>query len=156
MDKIWAETEGKYDNQFLRQQDIVLNALDNVQARKYIDERCVINDVALIDSGTLGSQGHVQVIVPHKTENYRSQEDPDDNNEIPHCTLKMFPEKALHCVEWARDLFGKYFTKLPKSLFSSLKFFENLEVVIMDNPQKVQEAVEFMKMAPKSFSGCVK
>ena len=37
----------------------MLNALDNVQARKYIDERCVSTDTPLIDSGTLGSQGHV-------------------------------------------------------------------------------------------------
>jgi hypothetical protein len=37
--------------------------------------------------------------------------DPDDNTgEIPHCTLKMFPEETLHCVEWARDIFGKMFT----------------------------------------------
>jgi hypothetical protein len=36
--------------------------------------------------------------------------DPEDNTEIPHCTLKMFPEETLHCVEWARDKFGKMFT----------------------------------------------
>jgi hypothetical protein len=30
--------------------------------------------------------------------------------EVPFCTLKMFPEETLHCVEWARDKFGKMFT----------------------------------------------
>jgi len=85
---------------------IVTNALDNVQARLYIDGRCVQARTALIDSGTLGPKGHVQMVVPHKTESYASQKDPEDNTEIPHCTLKMFPEEPLHCVEWAKDLFG--------------------------------------------------
>ena len=69
----------------------------------------------LLDSGTLGSKGHVQVILPHLTESYASQTDPEDNTEIPHCTLKMFPEETLHCVEWAKDLFGQVFTLKPQS-----------------------------------------
>jgi hypothetical protein len=28
----------------------------------------------------------------------------------------MFPEDPLHCVEWARDKFGKMFTLRPKAL----------------------------------------
>lgn len=53
--------------------------------------------------------------MPYKTESYGSQQDPEDNTEIPHCTLKMFPEETLHCVEWARDKFGKMFSQLPTS-----------------------------------------
>lgn len=26
----------------------------------------------------------------------------------------MFPEETIHCVEWARDKFGKIFTLRPK------------------------------------------
>jgi hypothetical protein len=28
----------------------------------------------------------------------------------------MFPEEALHCVEWARDRFGALFSLKPKVL----------------------------------------
>ena len=35
--------------------------------------RCVSNQRPLIDSGTMGPKGHVQVIVPHVTESYTSQ-----------------------------------------------------------------------------------
>lgn len=35
--------------------------------------RCVSNQCPLIDSGTMGPKGHVQVIVPHLTESYTSQ-----------------------------------------------------------------------------------
>ena len=77
----------------------------------------------LLESGTLGPKGHVQVIIPNKTETYGSQQDPnDEGGEIPHCTLKMFPEETLHCVEWARDKFGKNFTLRPKA---SLKILED-------------------------------
>jgi hypothetical protein len=27
----------------------------------------------------------------------------------------MFPEETIHCVEWAKDLFGNLFTLLPQS-----------------------------------------
>ncbi len=77
-----------------------------MQARRFIDGKCVSARIPMIDSGTLGPKGHVQIVLPHKTESYASQNDPDDNTEIPHCTLKMFPAETLHCVEWAKDLFG--------------------------------------------------
>ena len=50
----------------------------------------------LLEPGTLGSKGHVQVIAPRLTESYASQHDPDDELEIPFCTLRMFPEEV--CV----------------------------------------------------------
>jgi len=54
----------------------VTNALDNVKARQYVDQRCVENKVALLESGTLSSKGHVQVIIPYLTETYGSKNDP--------------------------------------------------------------------------------
>jgi molybdopterin/thiamine biosynthesis adenylyltransferase len=38
---------------------VVTNALDNIKARRYVDARCVSNRRPLIESGTLGSKGHV-------------------------------------------------------------------------------------------------
>ena len=39
----------------------------------HVCSRCVTNQRPLLESGTLGAKGHVQVIVPHKTESYSSQ-----------------------------------------------------------------------------------
>ena len=50
---------------------------------------------------------------PNKTESYGSTQDAETETEIPHCTLKMFPEETLHCVEWAKDLFENWFTLDP-------------------------------------------
>ena len=102
--RVQPSTEGTFSDQFFCEHTIVLNALDNLAARLYVDSRCVANLVPMIDSGTLGTQGHVQVVVPHRTENYASQSDPDTNIQIPVCTLKSFPHDINHCIEWARDL----------------------------------------------------
>lgn len=109
LDKVHEGTSHIFTDQFFEGLTIVTNALDNLAARRYVDARCVAAKTPLLESGTLGPKGHVQVILPHLTESYASQKDPEDNNEIPHCTLKMFPEETLHCVEWARDLFGQLF-----------------------------------------------
>lgn len=79
------------------------------------------NKVPLLESGTLGPKGHVQVIIPYKTETYGSKEDPAEDGDIPHCTLKLFPEETLHCIEWARDKFGHKFSMKPKALIKLLE-----------------------------------
>ena len=114
IDKVSEETENIFTDKFISNLNLISNALDNINARRYIDSRCVSNRIPLLESGTLGPKGHVQVIIPFKTESYSSQNDPEVSNDIPQCTLKMFPEEAIHCVEWARDQFGKMFTQLPK------------------------------------------
>ena len=50
-----------YNDDFFQHQDVVVNALDNVEARRYVDSRCVTNQVALLESGTMGPKGHIQV-----------------------------------------------------------------------------------------------
>lgn len=104
--------------------DCLTNALDNVNARLYVDGKCVEANKPLIESGTLGPKGHVQVILPNLTESYGSRRDPEEDNDIPYCTLKMFPESALHCMEWARDKFEQYFVRKPQAVISVLNAYK--------------------------------
>jgi len=125
-----------------------------VQARQYIDLRCVNSKTPLIESGTLGPKGHVQVILPYKTESYGSQNDPTEDVAIPHCTLKMFPEETLHCVEWSRDKFGKLFTQRPKALKKCLEEYKD------GKPETIElkawkDALWMAKKAPKTFDDCI-
>jgi molybdopterin/thiamine biosynthesis adenylyltransferase len=89
---------------------VIANALDNIKARLFIDQKCVMARTPLLDSGTLGPKGHVQVIIPYKTESYGELADAEDITAIPQCTLKMFPEEPIHCIEWAKDMFSNLFT----------------------------------------------
>ena len=70
LDKVHEGTNHIFTNQFFEDMTLVTNALDNVQARKYVDLRCVSAKTPLLESGTLGPKGHVQVILPFKTESY--------------------------------------------------------------------------------------
>ena len=66
------ETETFFDDQFFESLDMTVNALDNVASRRYMDSHCVSALRPLLESGTLGTKGHVQVIVPFLTKNYDS------------------------------------------------------------------------------------
>lgn len=59
--RVGTETESVYDDEFFLKLDGVANALDNMDARIYMDRRCVYYRKWLIDSGTLGTMGNVQV-----------------------------------------------------------------------------------------------
>ena len=71
-EKLCEQTEYIFNDDFFKKLDVVANALDNVNARKYVDLRCTNNRISLLESGTHGPKGHVQVIIPFKTENYAS------------------------------------------------------------------------------------
>jgi len=72
LDKVHAGTSHIFTDQFFEGLTVVTNALDNVAARKYVDIRCVTAKTALLESGTLGPKGHVQVVLPYLTESYGS------------------------------------------------------------------------------------
>jgi ubiquitin-activating enzyme E1 len=59
--KLCTESEAIFDTAFWDQVDVVTTALDNVDARRYIDSRCVRYCTWLIDAGTLGTKGNTQV-----------------------------------------------------------------------------------------------
>ena len=154
LDKVCEETENIFTDSFFSSLDFVANALDNVNARRYVDSRCVANRKPLLESGTLGPKGHVQVIIPFKTESYGSQNDPEVSNDIPQCTLKMFPEEAIHCVEWARDQFGKKFTQLPKAINKRIEEAKNNED--NDDIKLTKKTLKWLKKIPKTFEDCLK
>jgi len=110
-DRVGPETENIFDDKFWESLDGVTNALDNVQARMYVDRRCVFFNKPLLESGTLGTKGNTQVVVPHLTESYSSSTDPPEKS-IPQCTLKNFPNAIEHTIQWSRDAFEGLF-KIP-------------------------------------------
>ena len=63
-----------------------------------MDRRCVYYHKPLLESGTLGTKGNTQVVLPHKTESYSSTQDPPDK-QIPICTLKNFPNEIHHTLQ---------------------------------------------------------
>merc|ERR1719502_1537864 len=108
IDKLAPETEDIFDDNFWEGLSGVCNALDNVQARLYVDQRCVYYQKSLLESGTLGAKGNVQVVIPRVSESYGSSRDPPEKS-IPVCTLKNFPNAIEHTIQWSRDRFEGLF-----------------------------------------------
>lgn len=112
-DRVGPDTEHIFNEDFWDGLDAVTNALDNVEARTYVDRRCVFFRKPLLDSGTLGTKGNTQVIIPRLTESYSSSQDPPEQS-FPMCTLRSFPNRIEHTIAWAKDLFHTYFSGSPE------------------------------------------
>ncbi|XP_029286993.1 ubiquitin-like modifier-activating enzyme 1 [Cottoperca gobio] len=109
------DSEGVYDYNFFMGLDGVASALDNVEARVYLDGRCVQHQKSLLDGGTLGCKGHTLTVVPHLTESYGPGQS-SSNDAIPLCTLKNFPHRIEHTLQWARDQFEGLFKQAPENV----------------------------------------
>ena len=68
--RVSPATEDVFHDKFWESLDLIVNALDNVNARLYVDSRCVYFGKALLESGTLGPKCNTQVVMPNMTENY--------------------------------------------------------------------------------------
>uniref|UniRef100_A0A8C4HJW0 E1 ubiquitin-activating enzyme n=1 Tax=Dicentrarchus labrax TaxID=13489 RepID=A0A8C4HJW0_DICLA len=145
--RVGPDTERVYDDDFFESLDGVANALDNVDARMYMDRRCVYYRKPLLESGTLGTKGNVQVVIPFLTESYSSSQDPPEKS-IPICTLKNFPNAIEHTLQWARDEFEGLFKQPPENRTLKLPGAQPVEVL---------EAVykSLVTDCPHSWADCV-
>ncbi|KDO63224.1 hypothetical protein CISIN_1g0013011mg, partial [Citrus sinensis] len=106
------ETENVFNDTFWENLNVVVNALDNVNARLYIDQRCLYFQKPLLESGTLGAKCNTQMVIPHLTENYGASRDPPEK-QAPMCTVHSFPHNIDHCLTWARSEFEGLLEKTP-------------------------------------------
>ncbi|XP_057954295.1 ubiquitin-activating enzyme E1 1 isoform X3 [Malania oleifera] len=110
--RVGPETENVFDDAFWENLSIVINALDNVNARLYVDQRCLYFQKPLLESGTLGAKCNTQMVIPHLTENYGASRDPPEK-QAPMCTVHSFPHNIDHCLTWARSEFEGLLEKTP-------------------------------------------
>jgi hypothetical protein len=158
--KVSQQSENIYTNDWWSTQDLVVNALDNIEARLYVDSRCVYNRIPLLESGTMGTKGHVQVIVPHQTANYGSTRDPPEAG-IPFCTLKSFPSQIDHCIQWARDKFNTLFSlkgQEANQLIEDARDPEFLDKVRAKRPRQkeMKRAFNLLHNRPKTAEDCIR
>jgi ubiquitin-activating enzyme E1 len=63
--RVAPNTEHVFNDSFWEAQHVITNALDNVPARMYVDQRCMYFAKPLLESGTLGTKLNTQVGEPH-------------------------------------------------------------------------------------------
>ncbi|KAJ2478675.1 E1 ubiquitin-activating protein [Coemansia sp. RSA 2320] len=159
-DRVGSETEAVYNDVFFDSLDAVTNALDNVEARQYMDRRCVFYRKPLLESGTLGTKGNTQVVVPFLTESYSASRDPPEQS-IPMCTLKNFPNAIEHTIQWARDLFAGLFTQPAENVnaYLSTPNYVDVSLAQSNEASKIETLVTIrdclVTNKPLAFDDCI-
>ena len=148
-DLVSSETENIFNEDFWERNDFIIYAVDSISARKYIDTKVIMFEKCAIDSGTKGVEGRSQIIVPFETDTYNDEAPNTEVKELPMCTLRLFPSKFEHCVEWAKDYFSEYFVFIisdtkrffedKKSFIESFKSSPNLERL-----RSIESHIEFI------------
>lgn len=82
--------------------NVVFNALDNLDARRHVNRMCLAADVPLVDAGTTGFNGQVQVIRKGVTPCYDCVER-EVPRTFPVCTIRSTPSQPIHCIVWAKS-----------------------------------------------------
>lgn len=157
-DRVGPETEHVFNEDFWEELDGVTNALDNVDARQYVDRRCVFFRKSLIDSGTLGTKGNTQVVLPHLTESYSSSQDPPEQS-FPQCTLRSFPNKIEHTIAWAKEKFHQYFVGPPEVVNLYLSQPNYVEQTLKQSGNEIptlKSILDFLVLEkPSTFDDCI-
>lgn len=157
-EKVAAETEHLFGDDFYDTLSGVCTALDNVEARLYVDQRCLFYQLPMLESGTLGTKGNTQVVVPGLTENYGATRDPPEKS-IPVCTLKNFPNQIQHTLQWARDYFEGEFKQSAEEVNSFLSstpdaYLESLQPNSKLDTLKILQTT-LVEERPVTFEDCV-
>lgn len=157
-DKVGPETEHIFNEKFWNELDAVTNALDNVEARTYVDRRCVFFRKPLLDSGTLGTKGNTQVVLPFITESYSSSQDPPEKS-FPMCTLRSFPNRIEHTIAWARESFDSLFVKGPEivNLYLTQPDYLGASLKQSGNEKQTLETLRdfLVTEKPRTFDDCI-
>ena len=109
------DTENIFSDIFWDRQDIIFNAVDNVKARMYINEKVAVHQKYHVDAGTLGVHSSCCFFLKNLSTTYKEQnpekkeEDDSHNGETGMCTIHSFPTSIRHCIEWSRNEYAELF-----------------------------------------------
>ncbi|VEU23114.1 DEKNAAC104278 [Brettanomyces naardenensis] len=126
--------------------DMIFNALDNLEARMYVNKVCLFTKVPLMESGTTGLQGQVQPIYPYLTECFACVPK-STPKAFPVCTIRSTPSKPVHCVTWAKNfLFPQLFGPGSSDLIPTKGQNEDDDEDDDETKNSLQEANELIEL----------
>ena len=104
----------QFNVQFVQTFDVVLNALDNVTARRRVNRLCLAAAVPLVEAGTTGYLGQANVI--DKASNVACYECQTQETQkvYPICTIRSTPSMPVHTIVWAKELYKLLFAEKPQ------------------------------------------
>jgi ubiquitin-like 1-activating enzyme E1 B len=98
-----------FNVQFVQHFDLTLNALDNVVARRRVNRLCLAAGVPLIEAGTTGYLGQVNVIDKESDVACYECQTQETQKVYPICTIRSTPSMPVHTIVWAKELYKLLF-----------------------------------------------
>ena len=150
--------ENKFGEKFYSNFDLILNALDNNDARYYINNICIKLNIPLINSGSEGIYGMINWHIRGLTPCFACQKLMKDEDVIPICSIRLKPEKIEHSVAWAKVLFEQIFViNNKKEEKSDNNAQEKKEKLYDENmPKKTDKLNEIINYAQYMFFNSIK
>ena len=144
--KLDRETENIFNYNFWSEYDVVFCALDSLEGRKYIDEKCVLYERPWINGGMNSLKGKTEIFIPFKTccLNDINFGEKNEKNDESSCTLRFFPKKFDECILWAKNIFFQYFIFYVSDLetiFNNKNYIE-----ILKNKSDFMDKTQILKL----------
>ncbi|KAF8821057.1 ThiF family protein [Cardiosporidium cionae] len=128
--------DSQFHSEWFKQFDVVLNALDNTEARRHVNRICIAMNIPLIEAGSAGYNGQVFCIKKNETVCYDCEVKPHQKS-YPVCSIRQMPSKPEHCIAWAKLLFELFFgEENDKHMLSDLK-------LLLETPKSNDEIIEY-------------
>jgi ubiquitin-activating enzyme E1 len=118
------DTRDIFSDEFIENQDILVSAVDNLKARQYIDDLSTFFNKIYINSGTEGTKANSDIYYPNKSICMNDLTF-EEKKEIPMCTLKIYPTKIEHCIEFSKTVFNELF----------VQSIANIKIILEDEQQ---------------------
>ncbi len=97
-----------FDHTTIAPFDVVLSALDNIEARRHLNRICLTAGRPLIEAGSTGYIGQSRIIIKDVSECYDCQKK-ESPKVFPVCTIRSAPSTPIHCIQWAKLLYELLF-----------------------------------------------
>ena len=140
----------EFDVDFFKRFSVVLNALDNVSARRHVNRLCLAAGVPLIEAGSTGYIGQVYTIRKNDTECYDCRPKPTQKK-YPICTIRSTPEKPVHCIVWGKELFKFLFGNMEESMLNEVET-EDSDTSVIASTAGVRPTVDFSQEKLKKYA----
>lgn len=107
--------DAKFGLRFFEGFDLIFGALDNLSARRHVNRLALAAGRPLVEAGTTGMVGQTQPIAKGESACYDCTEK-KAQKVFPMCTIRSTPEKPVHCIVWAKQLYTLLFGDAAASM----------------------------------------
>ena len=134
--KVSKETENVFNDSFWKSQDLIISGVDDDKARLYLNDQCFKYNKILINIGTSGVRAKGDIVIPKIT--YPLSIDLDEGEQsINICTIKKFPYKIEHCIQWSQNIFHRLFNENILLFNSFVTSGEDFIIKLSKEPEDV-------------------